>query len=266
MNVAQSLNHAVSKLAASSESPRLDAELLLAKALDVSRAALLARHDGAVTAAAARAYAEMVAERARGVPVAYLTGGREFWSMPLYVNSAVLVPRPETELLVERAIDLLAADTAASILDLGTGSGAIALAIAAERPRAQVTAVDVSPQALDVARRNAADLQLMRIEWILGSWLNAVPARRFDMIVGNPPYVAAGDPALIGLSAEPRLALTPGPTGLEALTCIIEAAPPHLRAGGWLLLEHGRDQSAAVCGPHGGATIQRYQYCHRLRR
>ncbi len=246
MNIAQSLKEAMTALGPSSESPRLDAELLLAKVLDLPRSALLTRHDAILTAAAARSYAAMVAERASGVPVAYLTGGREFWSLSLAVDAAVLVPRPETELLVERALALLAADAEASILDLGTGSGAVALALAAERPRARVAAVDVSPEAIAVARRNAAHLNLTRIEWLVGSWFAPVATRRFEMIVSNPPYIAAGDPALGALRAEPSLALTPGPTGLEALDCIIQAAPQYLQAGGWLLLEHGRDQAGAV--------------------
>jgi release factor glutamine methyltransferase len=178
--------------------------------------------------------------------VAYLTGRREFWSLQLSVNPAVLVPRPETELLVELALERLPVDSRRAVLDLGTGSGAIALALAHERPRAALTGTDLSGAALAVARANARALGLERIEWLAGGWFGAVPGRRFDLIVSNPPYVAAGDPALAELAAEPALALTPGPGGLEALGAIAAGAAGFLNPGGCLLLEHGATQAAAV--------------------
>jgi release factor glutamine methyltransferase len=195
-----------------------------------------------------------------------LTGIREFWSLPLKVTPAVLVPRPETELLVELALQLLpnhpapaSADQVRRVLDLGTGSGAIALAIASERPHARVTGVDVSPAALEVAVQNSRDLGVARIEWRLGSWFDAVPGERFHMILANPPYIAAADPALDQLTAEPGIALSPGPTGLEAFSAIAAQAPSHLHEGGWLVMEHGSEQApdvARLLERHGFTSIR----------
>ena len=228
-----------------SDSPRLDAELLLGKVLGLSRAGLMARSDEPLATQSELAYADLIDRRLQGAPVAYLTGTREFWSLPLTVTPAVLVPRPETELLVELALGLLPPGEARSVLDLGTGSGAIALAIASERARARVSGVDLSPQALSIARENSCALGL-EVDWRLGYWFEAVPSERYDVIVANPPYVATGDPALESLASEPALALSSGPTGFEALEAIIDAAPHHLESGGWLLLEHGRDQHPRV--------------------
>jgi release factor glutamine methyltransferase len=243
--VAQSLKRAAHALAAHSESPRLDAEVLLSSVLGVARSALIVRGPEPLAVDAQRAYEDLIGRRADGEPVAYLTGTREFWSLPLKVTPAVLVPRPETELLVELALELLPAAAERSVLDLGTGSGAIALAIASERPCARITGVDVSPQALGVARENSRALAL-DVDWRLGSWFEAVPREVYDVILANPPYVAAADPALVSLACEPAMALSSGPTGLEALEAIIETAPRHLEPGGWLLLEHGCDQHPAV--------------------
>jgi release factor glutamine methyltransferase len=246
MNIAETLSLGTRTLSAHSDSPRLDAELLLGKVLGLSRAALIT-HDGDVLAEVSEhAYAELIAKRSAGMPVAYLTGVREFWSLTLNVSPGVLVPRPETEILVEQALRLKSPNDYCSVLDLGTGSGAIALAIAAERPRWNVTGIDISPEALRVARENAQALDLCGVEWALGSWFEPVPGQRFDLIVSNPPYVAGNDPALAALAAEPGLALTPGPTGLEALTAIISQARVHLNDHGWLLLEHGSEQARSV--------------------
>jgi release factor glutamine methyltransferase len=241
-----------------SDSARLDAELLLGKILGVPRAGLIARGGEPVDVETERAYADLIDERLRGAPVAYLTGTREFWSLPLRVTPAVLVPRPETEMLVDLALQRLPRDRWNSVLDLGTGSGAIALAIASERPSARVTGVDISPSALDVAKQNSRDLGLSHIDWRLGSWFDPVPGERFDMIVANPPYVAAADPALEKLQAEPAIALCVGPTGFEALSAIAGAATAHLHKDGWLILEHGCDQAPAVARlleRHGFARI-----------
>jgi release factor glutamine methyltransferase len=244
--VAETLQTAVRALHSHSESPRLDAELLLAKTLGLSRSGLIARGNDAVAGERERSFRVLIERRVAGAPVAYLTGTREFWSLALEVTPDVLVPRPETELLVELALQVLSRAKASSVLDLGTGSGAVALAIASERQLAAVTAVDVSAAALEVALRNSRNLGLSRIDWRLGSWFAPVAGERFDVILANPPYVAAADPALQKLNAEPTLALCPGPTGLEALSAITASAAAHLHDGGRLILEHGSEQGPAV--------------------
>jgi release factor glutamine methyltransferase len=244
--VAASVRNASRELQHCSESPRLDAELLMGRVLGLSRAALIARGDDILAAEAHSAFSRLVARRSAGQPVAYLTGTREFWSMSLSVTPAVLVPRPETEILVELALQLLPPDDRRSILDLGTGSGAIALALASERPACRVTAVDVSAEALAVATENARTLGITHIDWRRGSWFGPVRGERFDLIAANPPYVAADDPALQELASEPLQALSPGPTGLEALSAIVTGAAQYLHDRGWLILEHGSDQGAQV--------------------
>lgn len=245
--IAESLQSAAQALLASSDSPRLDAEVLLGSLLGATRSALTLRGGDALRADTLRAFRALIVRRAAGEPVAYLTGVREFWSLPLKVTPAVLVPRPETELLVEHALALEPAQHGApAVLDLGTGAGAIAIAVASERPRARVVGVDLSEAAVRVARDNAEALGLTRIDWRVGSWFAAVADERFDLILSNPPYIAAGDPALAALRAEPGLALIGGPTGLEQLSSIISAAAPHLNRGGWLVTEHGADQAREV--------------------
>jgi release factor glutamine methyltransferase len=244
--VADVVRGASLELAQASESPRLDAELLMGRVLGLSRAALIARGEEVLAAEARSDFSRLLARRLAGHPVAYLTGTREFWSMALSVTPAVLVPRPETEVLVEMALQLLPLDEERSILDLGTGSGAIALALASERPACRVTAADVSPEALTVASQNARALGVEHIRWRCGSWFDPVRGERFDLIAANPPYVAAADPALEKLSSEPLQALSPGPTGLEALSAIIAGAGQFLKRSGWLILEHGNGQAAQV--------------------
>ncbi len=258
--IAEAVQHAALTLKPHSESPRLDAELLLANLLGLPRAALITRGADTVASSDENAYAELVRRRAAGMPIAYLTGTREFWSLPLSVSPAVLVPRPETEVLVERALALLPGDAPCSVLDLGTGSGAIALSLAHERPHWAITAIDVSPAALYIAAQNARSLKL-QVQWRQGSWFGPVAAERFHLIVANPPYLAANDPALGALRAEPALALVAGPTGLEALGAIIAQASRHLHARGWLALEHGIDQApevARLLGQHGFDSISTY--------
>jgi release factor glutamine methyltransferase len=244
--IAEAVKNAAHTLEPHSESPRLDAELLLATLLGLPRSALIARANEPVAMHHENAYAELVAKRAGGVPIAYLTGSREFWSLPLKVSPAVLVPRPETEILVEHALALLPRDAHCSVLDLGTGRGAIALSLAHERPRWAITGVDISAAALDIAAQNAKSLRLSHVEWRLGHWFDPVPAERFHLIIANPPYIAANDPALAALGAEPAAALIAGPTGLEALSAIIAQTPAHLHARGWLALEHGITQAQDV--------------------
>ncbi|HET7756481.1 MAG TPA: peptide chain release factor N(5)-glutamine methyltransferase [Steroidobacteraceae bacterium] len=225
----------------------LDAELLLAHTLRVPRARLKSHPESAVDPPQARRFLELVERRSRGEPLAYLTGRKGFWSLELAVTPAALIPRPETELLVERALALGPAGDA-RIADLGTGSGAIALALARERPRWRIVATDVSAPALALARSNAIALGLTRIELREGDWFEALGGERFDLLISNPPYVGAGDPALRdpALEREPRLALTPGEDALACLRILARGAAPHLAPGGWLLLEHGADQAAAV--------------------
>lgn len=228
---------------------RLDAQLLLGRVLERDRAWLHAHDDRQLTAEELRQFNELAARRRSGEPFAYIVGQKEFHGLELQVDARVLVPRPDTELLVEWAIELLRGDLAAvmtpQVIDLGTGSGAIALAVRRACPNARVTATDASAGALEVARANAQRLGIT-IESAAGSWWQAVPARRFHLALSNPPYIAAADVHLAALTAEPRSALTPGESGLEALRELAARAPDHLETGGWLLLEHGFDQGDAV--------------------
>jgi release factor glutamine methyltransferase len=246
LTVGAALQRAARMLSCDVDSARLDAEILLGWTLGMSRSALIVRGADPVSVETQRAYDGLIARRKQGAPVAYLIGTREFWSLALDVTPDVLVPRPETEILVELALGLLPEGLPLSVLDLGTGSGAIALAIASERPLVHVTGIDVSEEALAVAMANSRKLGLMQIQWHAGSWYQAVRDRRFDMIVSNPPYVASNDPALERLGAEPALALSGGPTGLEAFDSIVDGAAEHLNPGGWLLLEHGNTQADDV--------------------
>jgi len=224
-----------------------EARLLLAAASGEPEARIVAHPEREIEAAVQRRYDAWTARRRQGEPIAYLTGWREFYGLRLAVSPAVLIPRHETELLVERALEAIPARVAARLLDLGTGSGALALAIKQARPRAQVIAVDSSAAALVLARANAARLGL-EIDARGGEWFAAVAGERFDVIVSNPPYIAEGDPHLDegDLRFEPRAALVGGADGLEAIRTIVAKAPTHLAGGGALLLEHGYDQAGAV--------------------
>lgn len=226
---------------------RRDAEILLGHAWGRSRSQLQVSAGEPVPSDVAARYQALAARRARGVPVAYLLGRREFWSLELEVDESVLVPRPETELLVERVLANVRAPEA-HVGDLGTGSGAIAIALAHERPRWRVTGTDASSAALSTARRNGERLAAGRIEWLRGDWYAPLAGRRFHAIASNPPYIAPDDAALSGdgLAHEPRAALTPGDDAMSALRSLISGAPQHLEAAGWLLLEHGESQGAAV--------------------
>ena len=239
------LDHAQQALSASA-SPRADAEILLAHVLAKPRSFLRAWPEYALSEAEAAQFAALLARRVAGEPVAYLVGSRGFYGLDLQVSAAVLIPRPETELLVEAALQRLP-QSPCRLADLGTGSGAIALALASERPDVQVLAVDVSPEALVVARENAARLGLA-VEFRQSSWCAALGDDRFDMIVSNPPYIRADDAhlALGDVRFEPALALSSGADGLDAIREIIACAPRHLKNGGWLLLEHAYDQAEAV--------------------
>jgi release factor glutamine methyltransferase len=238
-------------LAASGLVP-VDAQVLLAHVLGKSRAWLVAHGAEALSHAEAEAFFTLARRRREGEPIGYLTGTREFWGLPLGVSPAVLLPRPETETVVEIALARLPAEREARVLDLGTGSGAIALAIAFERPRAQVLATDTSAAALNVARDNARRLGLANVEFLQSDWFAGVPSMwhgaPFDVIASNPPYVAHGDPHLAegDLRFEPVVALTPGGDGLDAIRRIVAGAGGRLLAGGTLVVEHGYDQADAV--------------------
>jgi release factor glutamine methyltransferase len=251
------LAEGVSRLDGRSESPALDAELLLAHALGVPRARLKSHPEDVPGHDAGAQFLDLIGRRAQGEPLAYIVGYKHFWTLKLAVTPAVLVPRPETELLVERALSLRP-EVSGRAVDLGTGSGAIALALASERPQWQLTATDISPDALAIARANAKTLGLDRVEFVRGHWLEPLEGRRFDLILSNPPYIGPGEPEMASpaLAFEPRNALTPGAEGtaaedssaaaLASLRAIIRTAPPHLEHGGWLLLEHGSTQGTEV--------------------
>lgn len=231
-----------------SDTPALDAELLLAHCLGRNRSYLRAFGERAVDVAVAQRFRELLARRARGEPVAHLLGVREFWSLSLDVDASTLIPRPDTERLVEVAL-ALCDEKPRTVLDLGTGTGAIALALASERPAWTVCGVDRSPDAVALARRNARKLDLQRVGFVESDWFAALDAqRRFDLIVANPPYIAADDPHLAqgDVRFEPHTALVAADDGLADIETIANAAPQRLRADGWLLLEHGWQQAAAV--------------------
>ncbi len=287
------LDWGASQLEAESDSARADAEVLLAALIGVERSQLRLRHEDRLEAATVLRLASWVERRKLGEPVAYITTRQGFWTLELAVDTAVLIPRPDTETLVDWALSLLdtsfprrreSSSAAPKLLDLGTGSGAIALAIASERSDVLVIATDVSEAALDVARENARLNGVSNVEFRHSSWFEALPnsplppgegwvrdsgqnehsakpesltpspspggrgetSAPYDLIVSNPPYIAEGDRHLAALRYEPRLALTSGLDGLDAIREIVRDAPAHLKASGWLLLEHGHDQSEAV--------------------
>jgi release factor glutamine methyltransferase len=227
---------------------RLDAQVLLGHHLQRNRAWLMAHDDERLPETSAQAFAADCRRCADAVPLAYLIGEQPFHGLQLAVTPQVLVPRADTVVLVDWALDCLATLPAAPrVLDLGTGSGAIALAVAATWPQARVLATDFSAEALAVAQANAARLGLA-LDWAQGSWWQAVPALPFDLVLSNPPYIAGDDPHLTALRHEPLLALSPVGDGLGALRDIVAGAPQRLAPGGWLLLEHGWDQAEAVRG------------------
>ncbi len=235
-------------LSRASSSPRLDAELLLEYVTGLPRASFRASPEKELPTAAGWSFQQLVKRRMQGEPVAYILGQQEFWSLLIEVTPAVLIPRPETELLVERALEHLPKDRELAVADLGTGSGAIALAIASERPQARLVGVDRSTAALEVAARNAARLQIRNVQFSHGDWFNPLGGERFDVIVSNPPYIAENDRDLDPQvrKYEPLLALIPGPTGFEAIEHLVKQAPDYLVPGGRLLLEHGWKQGETV--------------------
>ena len=234
-------------LALDATEARRDVQVLMGCALGVTRAYLLAHGDDPLPPEALARWQSQLTRRLAGEPIAYIVGHREFYGLDFQVTPAVLIPRPETELLVELALALIPVDAVCETLELGTGSGAIAIAIARNRPLVRVTAVDRSVDALAVARLNAAALQAANVRFVESDWFAALGVKKFDTIVSNPPYVAARDPHLCqgDLRFEPAAALVGGDDGLDCIRAIVAGAPAHLSPGGWLLLEHGYDQAEA---------------------
>jgi release factor glutamine methyltransferase len=228
---------------------RIEAQVLMRRALgDVTRAWLIAHENDTPSAAQAVAFAALLQRRLNGEPVAYVLGEREFYGLNFSVWPQVLIPRPDTETLVDAALARIPQDQPCRVLDMGTGSGAIAIVIARQRPLASVTGIDRSPAALDVASHNARQLGAANLEFQLSHWFSALADEAFDIIVSNPPYIAADDPHLSqgDLRFEPASALASGADGLDDIREIVRMAPKHLAAGGWLLLEHGYDQAEHV--------------------
>jgi release factor glutamine methyltransferase len=231
------------------DAPRLEAEILLGHLLGKSRSWLIAWSDTSLNDLQLRRYHDLIDKRIQGVPIAYLTAEREFWSLPLKITADTLIPRADSELLVETCLNLYPAGRSITVADLGTGCGAIALAIATERPEWSILATDQSRQALDVAIHNAEALQVDNIQLLQGDWLNALPANtRVEILLSNPPYIPDDDPHLQqgDLRFEPRSALASGTDGLDAIRVIISIAKEYLKPGGYLLLEHGYNQGSAV--------------------
>ncbi|HEX5636883.1 MAG TPA: peptide chain release factor N(5)-glutamine methyltransferase [Gammaproteobacteria bacterium] len=247
MNIQQILRQANAQLTGISDSPQLDAEILLAHALQKSRTFLFTWPQHDIDEATQKQFEHYLAQRVTGRPVAYITGECEFWSLKLQVTTDTLIPRPETELLVEQALRLLPG-TEIRMADLGTGTGAIALALASERPQWHITATDKSAAALAIARKNALNLGITNIEFVHGEWFKPLPQKQFHAIVSNPPYIADDDAHLSqgDVRFEPVSALTSGRDGLTALRHIAQHARPYLLPGGLLMVEHGYNQMQSV--------------------
>jgi release factor glutamine methyltransferase len=246
LRIDAALADAARRLRPVSDSPRLDAELLLARAIDTTRSYLFAHPEDTLDALAAERFEESLARRIDGEPMAYVTGTREFWSLEFMVTPATLVPRPETEILVDLALGEIPCRAEIRVLDLGTGCGAIALAIASERAWCAVTATDVSAGALAVAEQNARQLGLPNVEFLCGDWGEPVTGRVFDVIVSNPPYVENEDPALAALRREPPSALLAGSDGLDAIRQLAAECGALLADDGVMLIEHGAGQQDPV--------------------
>ena len=248
MNVSQLIDESILRLTSQFDTARIDAEVLISFALGWQRTHLITRDTQILSAEQIESVNKFIARRINGEPIAYIVGEQEFWSLPLSVNSFTLIPRPETEHLVETALEYLPTDEVKSVLDLGTGSGAIALALATERPGNKYTAVDASFEALEVARSNATKLKISSVNFQLGSWFEELRGQKFDLIVSNPPYIESADEHLTqgDVAAEPISALTSGADGLDDIRVISKQAVYHLNDEGWLMMEHGWNQAEEV--------------------
>ncbi|MDP3562739.1 MAG: peptide chain release factor N(5)-glutamine methyltransferase [Legionellaceae bacterium] len=263
-SIQKALIDATNLLSDISPSARIDAEILLSMALKVNKTFLYTYPENELNAETSAIYQSLLKTRAKGTPIAYITGTREFWSLNLHVSNATLIPRPETELLIEKALAMIDASHPARLLDLGTGSGAIALALAHSRPNWQIVACDKSEQALEIAVKNAKQLAISNVTFVCSNWFTHITATGFDAIVSNPPYIAEQDPHLsVGdLQFEPKDALVSGMNGLESLHYIIKHSYNRLLPNGLLLLEHGYNQRQAVdrmLHEHGYQNIECWQ-------
>ena len=254
--ISQALSEARHRLQATSPSPAVDASILLCHVLGCSPSHLIAWPDNQLSPHQVTQFNEILQQRVEGKPVAYITGEREFWSLSLKVTSDVLIPRPETETLVEFVLEKFSSSPALTVADLGTGSGAIACALAVERPAWNIIATDISTEALDIARHNALAHKLENIRFVHGQWLEPLTDLDFDLIISNPPYIAIEDPHLAqgDVRFEPEAALASGEQGMDAITHLTRQAVQRLKAGGWLIVEHGYDQQQLVydCYRQGG--------------
>ena len=244
-------------------SPKLESEILLAYVIHKSRSYLYTWPERILESQQLTQFQSLIERRSSGEPIAYITGEREFWGLPLKVSPATLIPRPETERLVEIALQQIPENKPWQIADLGTGSGALALAIASERPLCQIVATDISEDALRIAEQNRNDLKLENVRFVQGRWFEPLNGIRFNLVVSNPPYVAENDPHLLkgDLVFEPQQALSSGPDGLDAIRSILASAKSHLQPDAWLMLEHGYDQGSRIM-----ALFEKYSFtqvfCH----
>lgn len=247
MQVVDALKHGKQKLA-SSDSARLDAELLLCAILKCKRTRLYSHPEQEIETEQLNRFNDLISQRAQGQPIAHLTKQKEFWSLQLTVSPDTLIPRPETEMLVEKALTLVPDNANCEILELGTGTGAIAIAIASERSKANITATDFSENALEIAKKNAASNNINNIKFIKADWFDFTNVGSYDVIISNPPYICEDDPHLQqgDVQFEPITALAAGKDGLDDIRCIIQHSQPYLKPEGWLLLEHGYNQATQV--------------------
>lgn len=264
MNIRNLLNQASQQLSPHADSARLDAEVLLCHVLDKNRAYLLTWPELELSTGQLKQFEQLLKARRSGQPIAYLTGKREFWSLPLKVTRDTLIPRPDTELLIEQILANYPKDNELNVVDLGTGSGAIAIALASERPNWNIIATDFSEQALNVAQQNADTLKLKNIEFRQGNWFEPLTGLSFDIIVSNPPYIPSNDPHLNqgDVRFEPLSALASGIEGLDDIEIICRQAAAHLKPGGLLMIEHGYDQAEKILhifNKYGYSCISQHQ-------